>query len=223
MLLRAFGRALRETFDNLLPFFGLSLLWWASVLLVITAPGGTIALFRATDPFTAPDPEQSLSRRWIASVRQNLVRGWIVAFAIGIPALVLISNIARYSSSGSRFGVFTLLWMALLLLVLAAGGIACSLLATRDVPVGRALKVAVGLTLAHCLPMLPGLVLLWLFVALGGVLVIPAVMFVPPTVALTFNYLVALMLGEDLPDPLEPTAEREAELAATQPGPYSTN
>ncbi len=223
MLLRAFGRALRETFDNLLPFFGISLLWWASALLLITAPGGTIALFQATDPFTAPDPDQSLSWRWIASVRQNLVRGWIVAVAIGIPALVLISNIARYSGSGSRFGLFTLLWIALLLLVLAAAGIASSLIATRDVPVGRALKMAVGLTLAHCLPMLPGLVLLWLFVALGGVLVIPAVMFVPPTVALTFNYLVALMLGEDLPDPLEPTEEREAELAATQPGPYSTN
>jgi hypothetical protein len=65
------------------------------------------------------------------------------------------------------------------------------------------------------------MLILWAIVALGGVLVVPALMFVPPLVAVTFNHITYDALGTSLDDPLEPTPERRAEDARSRGGKYS--
>ena len=50
IMLRPLGRGLRDTLDNLLPFTLASFAWWLSLLLIVTAPAGTLALFAFADP-----------------------------------------------------------------------------------------------------------------------------------------------------------------------------
>jgi hypothetical protein len=69
--------------------------------------------------------------------------------------------------------------------------------------------------------MLPVVLILWVIVAIGGVMVVPALMFIPSLVAVTFNHLTYDALGITLADPLEPTPERLGEEARAQGGKYS--
>ena len=70
--------------------------------------------------------------------------------------------------------------------------------------------------------LLPIVIVLWVIVAIGGLLVIPAVMFVPALVAVTVNHLVYDTLGIPIADPLSPTEERLGEEQRAQGGKYST-
>jgi hypothetical protein len=213
------GRGLRDTLDNLLPFTVASLLWWVSALLLVTAPAATLALFRFTDPRRLSDHLRLTGEEALAIVRHELVRAWGIALAIGIPVLVLVNNIRVYRVGSLRW--FVPFWILLVVLVIAAGGIACSLRAVHGRSVGAALRRSVLLTLARAPVLLPVVLVLWVIVALGGVLVVPALMFVPALVAVTFNHLVYAALGIAVDDPLDPTVERQAEDQQARGGKYS--
>ena len=213
------GRGLRDTLDNLLPFTMASLLWWVSALLVVTAPAGTLSLFRFTDPRRLSDHLRLTREEALAMVRHELLRAWGIALAIGIPVLVLVNNIRVYRDGSLRWLVP--FWILLLVLVIAAGSIACSLRAVHGRLVGAALRRSVLLTLTRAPALLPVVLVLWVIVALGGVLVIPALMFVPALVAVTVNHLVYAALGISVDDPLDPTAERMAEDQQARGGKYS--
>src|SRR6188472_4414384 len=107
---QAVGRALRDTLDNLLPLLWVSLMWWVTTLLIVTAPAGTIALFAATDPIRQTEDRRLDWRERMAIVWRELFRGWLLALIFAVPVLVLVSNLARYGGSESRLGLLTLLW-----------------------------------------------------------------------------------------------------------------
>lgn len=49
-LRRPLGRGLRDTLGNLLPMTLATFGWWLTMLGIVTAPAGSVALFRYTDP-----------------------------------------------------------------------------------------------------------------------------------------------------------------------------
>lgn len=218
-MFRPLGRGLRDTLDNLLPFTLASFAWWVSALLIVTAPAGTLALFAFADPRRQEDHLRLTRGEALAIVRRELFRAWGMALAVGIPIVVLINNLIAYRDGALRW--FIPFWILLLLLVIGAGGIACSLRAVHEKSIGAALRQSAVLALARSPVLVPLVVALWVIVALGGVLVIPALMFLPALVAVTFNHLVYAELGIAIGDPLDPTAERRAEDERARGGKYS--
>ena len=219
IMLRPLGRGLRDTLDNLLPFTLASFAWWLSLLLIVTAPAGTLALFAFADPKSIDDHLRLTRQEALAIVRRDLLRAWVIALAIGVPALVLINNIAAYHDGDVRWLVP--FWGALLLLVLGVGGVACSLRAVHGLAIGDALRRGAVLTLARLPQVLIVAILLWIIIAIGGVLVVPALMFLPTLVAATVNHLVYDALGITIANPLAPTVERQAEDQRAKGGKYS--
>jgi hypothetical protein len=110
-----------------------------------------------------------------------------------------------------------------LLLTLTAGGVATSLMAIHGVSIPTAIRRAVLTVLGRAPMVLPVALALWLLVAVGGLLAVPAVMFVPPLVAVTLNHLTYEALGIEVADPLDPTPERRAEEQRAEASPYASN
>ena len=218
-MFRPLGRGLRDTLDNLLPFTLASLSWWLSALLIVTAPAGTLALFRFTDPRQLDDHLRLTWEEALATVRREFLRAWGIALAVGIPVVALLNNLGVYRDGSLSWLVP--FWILLLLVVIAAGGSASSLRAVHGQSVGDALRRSVVMTLARAPHVLPVVLVLWGIVALGGVMVIPALMFIPALVAVTFNHLVYEALGIAVEDPLDPTEERQAEDQQARRGKYS--
>ena len=221
--LRPLGRGLRDTLDHLLPFLWMSLSWWLGVFLVATAPAATIALFTAADPRRLEEHQRPNRSEALALVRRWLFPGWALAIAVAVPVFVLVANILAYRDSQGSGRLLLPLWAVLLLMTLTAGGVATSLVAIHGHPIPTAIRWAVLSTLARAPMVLPVALVLWLLVAVGGILAVPAVMFVPPLVAVTLNHLTYEALGIEVSDPLEPTPERRAEEQRAEASPYASN
>jgi len=85
------------------------------------------------------------------------------------------------------------------------------------------MRRATLLTLSRSPLLLPVVLVLWVVVAVGGLLAVPAVMFIPPLVAVTFNHLTYAALGIEVGDALEPTPERRAEEQRAEGSTYASN
>ena len=221
--LRPLGRGLRDTLDHLLPFTLASISWWLGVFLIVTAPAATLALFRFTDPRALEDHRRPTRPEVLELVRSWLGTGWRLGLALAVPVVVLVRNLATHHDLGWLGTFLVPLWVVLLLATLTAGGIACSLVANHGEPVGRALRRAVLLTLSRAPILAPLVLLLWLIVAVGGLLAVPAVAFVPTLVAVTMNHVTYAALGIAVVDPLDPTPERRAEEQRVGGSTYASN
>ena len=206
---RLIGRGLSDTLEHLLLFSLLTFAWWAAVLLVFPGPGATVALFAMTDPRRAIDlPEW---REAVAVARRSLRRGWALALLVlPVPAM-LLWNLSFYAGDSGRFGLLIPLWLILLALSVAIGAFAFSVSALLDAPAIDGLRRAAWIVVAR-----PGRAVVvgvvgWLLVVLGGLLVVPLVMFVPAMVAAIVNRVVLAGLGLAVTDPLAPTDERRHE------------
>jgi hypothetical protein len=220
-MLRPLGRGLRDTLDNLLPFILASFAWWVALLLIVTAPAGTIALFAFSDPRRLSDHLRPTRDELKALVRRELLRGWLLTLAFAVPVLILVANIRTYTGEAGSVRLLVPLWGLLLLLAVTAGGVAVSLRAVHGRSIGLAIRHGLLIALGRAHLMLPVVLILWVIVAIGGVMVVPALMFIPSLVAVTFNHLTYDALGITLADPLEPTPERLGEEARAQGGKYS--
>lgn len=221
--LRPLGRGLRDTLDHLLPFLWLSLSWWLGCFLIVTAPAATLTLFHIADPRRLEEHLRPTPREALGLVRRWLLPGWALALVVAVPVVVLVANIAAYRDSNGIGRLLLPLWTVLLLLTLTAGGVATSLVAIHGLTTPAAVRRAVLTVLGRAPLVLPVAIALWLLVAVGGLLAVPAVMFIPPLVAVTLNHLTYEALGIGVADPLDPTPERRAEEHRAESSPYSTN
>jgi uncharacterized membrane protein YesL len=202
------GRGFSDTLEHLLPFTTATLAWWLGVLLIVPAPGATVALFRITDPRITSDLDRPGVRASISVAGASLGRGWAIALPVGIPLAVLIVNLIVFADSASRLAVLVPLWTVLVVLGLICGLAAFSLAAILDLPARAALKQGLLLTGARLPVALPLAVMIWLVIAGGLLLVVPIVMFLPATITAIVNRFVLHGFGIPITDPLEPTDER---------------
>lgn len=204
-------RGLSDTLEHLLPFTIASLAWWISVFSIVLAPGGTLALFEATDPRVISQLDRPSLAELARMARRHLRSGWKLALPVTVPVFVLLWNLRAYGVLSHGLGVLGPLWAVLLLTWLSLAACACSLVAL----VGRsplpALREA-GILIAATLPRaLVAGIIVWLLLAIGGVLVVPIFMFLPAVVAAVTNRYVLDALGIAIVDPLAPTLERARE------------
>ena len=104
---RAFGRGLRDLLDNLLPMTVASLAWWGTLLLIVTAPAGTLALFTFTDPNRLSEHLRPTTTELKARVRREFGPAWLLALCFGLPIVALVSNLTVYGGRWRSFGVLT--------------------------------------------------------------------------------------------------------------------
>src|SRR3954453_15023151 len=121
--IRIVGRGLHDTLEHLLAFAVLSMSWWIGILLVITAPPATLALFWQTDPRIGTERDRPSARETLSHMRAHFFQSWGLAL-ITMPLIgVLILNIVTIRPDENKLGVLAPVWLFLLIIVsfIAAG------------------------------------------------------------------------------------------------------
>jgi hypothetical protein len=213
---RIFFRGLSDTLENLLQFVLCSLSWWLCCLTVVLAPGAVVALFAATDPRIKSSFDRPGPRTFVGNAVRHLRRGWKLTL-VTAPVLALLTyNLWFYGAADNRLSLLTPAWLVLLVIGSLIALSAFSITALLDEPPLSAIRAAAILTGARVGHALVVGLLLYLLLAIGGVLVVPLVMFLPATVATTINRLVLDGLRIPILDPLAPTDERRVEELAAK-------
>jgi hypothetical protein len=211
--LRDILKGLSDTLENLLAFTILSAGWWLGLVLIIPAPGVTIALLAAADPRIVHAAGRPGFGEAVDLVARNLRRGWSLAI-VALPMLgVLAYNLWAYRDAADPVAGLAPLWIVLFLGVggIAALALACMALFDDDLPASlrRAAAVLARRPLG-ALGLLCGLLLLLIPSAL---LVVPLLLFFPAMSAAIVDRFVLTTLALPVADPLDPTPERRAEEA----------
>lgn len=209
--LRIVLRGLHDTFENLAYFALISLFWWACQFSVVFGPAATLALFIHADPRHGTVTDRPSIQETLQLLYRNLWAAWrLVLIALPFVAL-LVYNAGYYGESTGVLGAVTPLWIALLVLCPAVIWSAFALSALEPRGAVAAYKTALLLVAARMPAVLLITLLLAIILPIGAVLVVPAAVFLPATVAAIFNRFVLTSLRVAIPDPLAPTAERERE------------
>jgi hypothetical protein len=209
--LRIIFRGLSDTLENLLEFVLCSLSWWLCCLTVVLAPGAVVALFAAANPRITSSFDRPGPRAFVGSAVRHLRSGWKLTL-ITAPVLALLTyNVWFYGAAVGSLSFLTPAWLVLLFIGSLITLSAFSMVALLDEPPLSALRAAAILTGARVGHALVVGLLLYCLIILGGVLVVPLVMFLPATVAATINRLVLDGLRIPVHDPLAPTDERRVE------------
>ena len=231
---RIIWRAIRDTFDHILPFMLASIVWWllivvplfiglvvASplpsivgdlVVLIATALGfgpATTVLARWVDPrLTIRRPELRDAGGWL---RAYVVHAWIVAAWLAVVMGILILNLVFYGAGSNAFTLLTPLWGILLIITTMVTFISLAMVSLTDATPRQAFR-RTGFVIASA-PFQS--LLLFLFIVLASVigtfLVIVVVLIVPPLIMAAIDRLILNQLRIEIPDPNAPTEERLTE------------
>jgi hypothetical protein len=208
---RLVGRGLHDTFENLIGYVIMTIAWWLCVFLVVPCPSATRALFIHADPRHGTLTDRPSWNETVSYIWDGLWRSWRLALLTLPVLLILIYNVFLYDNGDSPFGVFTPLWTVLLFFGCAITASAYSLSALDDVDAKTAVKRAAILVVSRAPQIIVLNLLLLIILTVGTLLVVPTAMFLPMTVAATFNRFVLSTRNITIPDPLAPTDERLAE------------
>jgi uncharacterized membrane protein YesL len=207
--LRLIGQGLTDTLESLLPFVLLTLAWWVCLCLVIPAPAATVTLAAMVDPRRAVDRPDW--REVLGAVRRNLWRGWGVLLPPLPFVAVLLANLSFYGERTDHWDVLVPLWTVLLVFALAVALYAFAVAGLTEATAWSATKRAGLLVVRRPGQALVVAVVVLFVIAVGALLVVPLVMFVPALTAAVVNRVVLDGLGLPVLDPLAPTAERLVE------------
>jgi uncharacterized membrane protein YesL len=207
-------KGLHDTFEQLLAFTLSSMAWWLGVLLIVTAPPATLALFARTDPRIGTEKERPTWGESLSFIRLHFFQAWGLAAITAPLIVVLVINIVTMRPGESEFGALAPVWLFLLLIAAFITMGAFAGIALLDFSMLVALKRSALLTAAYLPRALIVAILLWLLIVVCAVLVVPLFLFLPATVAATMNRFVLDALKIEVIDPLAPTDERRREEAA---------
>jgi len=227
-------RAIRDTFDQILPFMLGSILWWiASFIpffafaalgsalptilgeavlilgLIIGAGPATTLLAKWVDPRLVIDrPSWRDLGAWF---REYAVRAWIVAAIVFTALGILVLNLAFYAQSGTLFSILVPLWLFLIVIGVILAFTALSIVSLTDATPRQAFRRA-GFVIASA-PLQSLLLAAWIVVTtlIGLALIVPLILLTPPLILAATNRLVLNQLQIHIPDPNAPTDEREVE------------
>jgi uncharacterized membrane protein YesL len=188
--------------------------WWLGVLLIVTAPPATLALFARTDPRIGTEKDRPTWGESLSYVRSHFFQAWGLAVMTGPLIAVLVINIITIRPGENEFGLLAPVWLFLLLIVAFITMGAFAGVALLDFSAIDAFKRSALLTAAYLPRVLIVAVSLGLLIAICTVLIVPLFLFLPSTVAATMNRFVLDALKIEVIDPLSPTDERRREEAA---------
>ncbi|HRW46997.1 MAG: hypothetical protein M9936_15200 [Caldilinea sp.] len=192
------GRTIKGAYEEFFLVVGLSLVFWAGTLLVVTAPmtwvgmnyvGNRIANYRRVN----------FSFFW-EGAKQHIGRGVLLWLLIVLAPPIMISSVNFYLSNGSWMVVLGFVTFWLLVLAFLAGQYFYPLFWQQTEPtIGLILRNGFLLSLRH--PLYSFLMLLFqvLLIVLSVLLVVPVLLLLPGLLILSHNYaLVGLLQEMDL-------------------------
>jgi uncharacterized membrane protein YesL len=189
------GRVVKATYDELFLCIVMSLLWWASILLVVTAGPATMGLNHVANRI-ANYRRVDMSFFWDGAKR-NIGRGWLILALILVVVGGLLFNIWFYSNAQDWSRAMSFFWTWILLFFLMIAQYFFPLLWQQEEPtVVLALKNAFLLGLRHPLYSLFMLAFAFLLIALSILLTVPVLLLMPAMVGLAANFGLAGLLQE---------------------------
>lgn len=211
---RIFFRGLSDTLENLLSFVLYCICWWLCCFTIVLAPGALVALFTATDPRTSSAIDRLSVREFFGEARRRFRSGWKLAL-VTLPFLaILVHNLWFYQQTESDLGFLAPAWIILLFFGSLITMMSFSVMALFGETWRSSLRIGTILTGAKLFQALAAGFFLWILILIGAYLVVPLFLFLPATIAATFNRLTLTALNVPINDPLAPTDERRAEEAS---------
>jgi uncharacterized membrane protein YesL len=204
-------KGLSDTFENLLSFTLASLAWWLGVITLLFAPAATRALFQAADPRIVSNTDRPSVANAFQRPFAGSGRAWRLALIIGLPVLVLLSNLRFYTSEVNGWSLLIPLWLMVLVTLVVVGLTAFSIESLLGAPLGRSLRMAAVLCFGQPRRVASMLLVAGPVVLLGIVVVVPIATLLPATVAAIINRFVLESLAIPIVDPLTSTGERQIE------------
>ncbi|CAN5447649.1 hypothetical protein BH09CHL1_BH09CHL1_05930 [soil metagenome] len=201
-------KGLSDTLEYLLPFVIASLSWWVSLVTMVLAPATTQSLFRVADPRVTSNLERASIWENARHPIAKATNAWRLLLLTLIPIVVLLGNLAFYTSSDRGWRLLIPLWCILLCMFVMVTLVAWSLISLFDQPPGHALRLAAGLTLGRPKQLLATLIVAVPIILVASLLIVPLFLFVPATVAAMTNRFTLAGLDIAIDDPLEPSEER---------------
>jgi uncharacterized membrane protein YesL len=209
-------KGLSDTLENLLPFTIASLSWWLGVITILLAPAATRALFQTADPRIASSTDRPAVTSAFRHPFSGVGAAWRIALIVGMPVLILLSNLRFYAVEVNNWSLLIPLWLMVLVCLLLAGLVALSVVALLDMPARRSLRLAGAVCLGQPRRVASMLLVTVPVTLLGIALVIPILTLLPAMIAATINRLALSSLGIPTAEPLIPTQERAREEAVAQ-------
>jgi hypothetical protein len=205
-------RAYRDFYDQIWTMLLYTAMWWLALVTVVLAPPATLLLFHVADPRKGPWEERITFREAIAYFWQNILRGWKLFAATGLPLALIAFNLQFYGGSDGIVALIAPIWLFLLIGGFAAFCVVFAVGGTTDDPAGTVLKRGLRVTGLRLPAIL--LVLMITFV-LPSILITSVIYFLTPLVlalpgllAVAMTRLVLPSIGEAIPEPNKPTEER---------------
>lgn len=213
--LRIVLRGLRDTIDHILAFIVATLAFWLGVGSIIAAPAALLTLFYVADPRHGVERDRPTAAGTLLFARTRFWRSWALALATIPLAVLFCFNTIYYGRHGGVAGALAPLWLVLFLLSCLIALASFSVSALLDRPMKASLRLGFLITGKA----LPRYALVGLFVVvlalIGTFLILPAVLFLPATIAAIIDRTMLRALGIPVLDPNQPTAELLAEQEIT--------
>lgn len=189
------GRTLKATWDELFLCVAASLLWWAGLLLIVTAAPATLGLNNVANRL-ANYRRSGVEFFWSAA-RGGFARAWLLFGAMLLTFLMILVNIWFYANTTGWLRIVTVLWLWVLLFFFMVGQYLFPLLCQQVEPnIGLALRN--GALLAVRSPLYSALSAFFqLILVIASVfLVLPVLFLLPGMLALSANFALTGLLQE---------------------------
>jgi uncharacterized membrane protein YesL len=192
---RIMGRVLKATWEDLFLCVSMSLLWWAGVVLIVTAAPATMGLSDVANRI-ANYKRSGLEFFW-PSARSNFWRSWLLFLALLFTLFMIILNIWFYLSGSEWLRLISLLWVWVLLFYFMVAQYLYPLLCQQTEPnLGQAFRN--GALLAVRSPLYSALMVLFqaTLVVASFAFVLPLLFLLPGMLAISANFALAGLLQE---------------------------
>ena len=190
-----FWRALRATWDDLFLLVGLSVAWWAGVVLIVTAGPATAGLYRATNRI-ANYRRSGMDFFW-EGFKRAWGRSWLLFGAAFLIFVMILFNIWFYRNMDTWVSLFSVAWLWLLLVYLMIAQYFFPLLNQQTEPdVIQAMRNAAILAFRSPLYSLIALLFQLAIVAVSLATVLPVILLMPGLVSQVGNFMATGLLEE---------------------------
>jgi uncharacterized membrane protein YesL len=189
------GRTVKAVYEELFPAVGASLLWWAGVLLIVTAAPATMGLHAFAN--RAANYRRTGTEFFWSEARRNFGRSWALGAGILAIGVLIPANIWFYSGYTNWLGFITFVWISVFVLFLMVAQYLFPLLNQQTEPdVLLAMRNAALLAVRSPLYSLFNVIFQVALIALCVALVVPVLLLAPALVALAQNFALTGLLQE---------------------------
>ena len=189
------GRTFKSTYEDLFLVVTLSVVWWAGLLLIVTAPMVTAGLHNVANR-VANYKRVNMSFFW-EGARGQIGKGILLFLLLLVALPIMVFSIGFYLETGGWLLLLAVILVWVLLLALMAGQFAYPLFWQQTEPnIGLIVRNAFVLAVRHPLFSLLMLLFQGVLVVLSVLLVVPVLLLLPGMIALAQNHALTGLLQE---------------------------